>query len=196
MVVRSSSGIVVGASIKGERLKQVVAQMRAMASSEVLVGIPAATTERRAEPRQKWDWDGQTLTRRPEPTAEEPTNAELGYIHEFGAPEANIPARPFLIPGVKNAMSASLAYLKQGAQRSLKGKGGAVEEAYHQAGLAAQSAVRNKITSGPFEPLKESTLETRRARGRTGTRPLIDTGQLRNSITYVIRAVTGRGGKK
>jgi hypothetical protein len=31
------------------------------------------------------------------------------------------------------------------------------------------------------------TLERRRAKGRTGTKPLIDTGQLRNAITYVLR---------
>jgi hypothetical protein len=34
-------------------------------------------------------------------------------------------------------------------------------------------------------------LRARRARGRTGDVPLVDTGELRNSITYVIRKATG-----
>jgi hypothetical protein len=68
-----------------------------------------------------------------------------------------------------------------------------------------QNAVRTKITDGPFAPLADSTLRARARRGRKGAvaelksraqgnapnnanaKPLIDTGQLRKSITYVVR---------
>ena len=33
-----------------------------------------------------------------------PKNHELGFIHEYGSPSSNIPARPFLIPGVRNCL--------------------------------------------------------------------------------------------
>ncbi len=55
-------------------------------------------------------------------------------------------------------------------------------------GLMGQDAVRGKITSGPFVPLAPATLRARKAKGRTGEKPLIDTGQLRAAYTYVIRA--------
>src|SRR5260363_213287 len=62
-----------------------------------------------------------------------------------------------------------------------------------------------KMTEGPFKPRAESTLQARARRGRIGAaielerrrrghtpenanaKPLIDTGQLRKSITYVVR---------
>jgi hypothetical protein len=36
--------------------------------------------------------------------------------------------------------------------------------------------------------LAERTLAARKARGRTGEKPLIDTGQLRNAVTFVVQA--------
>jgi hypothetical protein len=48
--------------------------------------------------------------------------------------------------------------------------------------------VRAFITAGQgFAPLAAATLAARRRKGRTGTKPLIDTGQLRRAITYVLR---------
>ena len=62
--------------------------------------------------------------------------------------------------------------------------------ALHRVGLTAQNSVRRVINAGVAPPLAASTLRSRRTRKvakRTGTVALIDTGQLRNSITYVIR---------
>jgi len=47
--------------------------------------------------------------------------------------------------------------------------------------------VKAKISSGPFKKLADATLAARRRRGRTGTKPLQDTDQLLNSVTYVMR---------
>ena len=71
--------------------------------------------------------------------------------------------------------------------RALKGDADAGDKALHSAGLIAQNAVRNKITEGPFVPLAPMTLAKRKARGRTGEKPLIDSGAYRNAQTYVIR---------
>src|SRR5260364_31638 len=71
---------------------------------------------------------------------DEPGNAALGYLHETGSPARNIPARD--------------GHMEQ------------VDKALHRAGLAAQNAVRAKMTEGPFKPLAESTLQARARRGR------------------------------
>ena len=54
-----------------------------------------------------------------------------------------------------------------------------------------RDAIKAKITDGPFEPLKPSTIAARKSkrksRSNADIKPLIDTGALRNSISYVIR---------
>jgi hypothetical protein len=160
-----------GVTITKDRLLGVLRDVHAMAASQVLIGIPESEDE-----RNQRDADGSPLG-----------NAAIGYIQETGSPANNLPARPFLVPGVELALKPATAALKSGAKKVLDGESGAGEKAMHVAGLIAQNAVRAKINSGVPPALAESTLAGRRRRGRTGTTPLIDTGQVRNAITYVIR---------
>lgn len=145
-------------------LPDMLRRMAAVAQRDVLVGIPAG------EQRD----DG-------------PTNAEIGYQNEFGSPANNIPARPHLIPGVAAVQDRAVARLTQAASAAATGRMSDAERHLHAAGLIAQSSVRRTLTTAAYRPLSERTLAERRARGRTGTKPLIDTGQYRNSITYVVR---------
>ncbi len=145
-------------------LPDLLRRMAAVAQRDVLVGIPAG------EQRD----DG-------------PTNAEIGYQNEFGSPANNIPARPHLIPGVAAVQDKAVARLTQAASAAATGRMSDAERHLHAAGLIAQSSVRRTLTTAAYRPLSERTLAERRARGRTGTKPLIDTGQYRNSITYVVR---------
>ena len=145
-------------------LPDMLRRMAAVAQRDVLVGIPAG------EQRD----DG-------------PTNAEIGYQNEFGSPANNIPARPHLIPGVAAVQDKAVARLTQAASAAATGRMSDAERHLHAAGLIAQSSVRRTLTTAAYRPLSERTLAERQARGRTGTKPLIDTGQYRNSITYVVR---------
>lgn len=145
-------------------LPDLLRRMAAVAQRDVLVGIPAG------EQRD----DG-------------PTNAEIGYQNEFGSPANNIPARPHLIPGVAAVQDKAVARLTQAASAAATGRMSDAERHLHAAGLIAQSSVRRTLTTAAYRPLSERTLAERRARGRTGTKPLIDTGQYRNAITYVVR---------
>lgn len=155
-----------------DRLGDVLASMRGLAEGAVLVGIPAEDAFRKPEPGEPKDVN----------------NAMLGYVHELGSPAKNIPARPFLIPGVRNAQEKIADLFERDIKRQLGPGGGRdMDQTLHAVGLVAQSAVRAKITDGPFVPLKPQTLSKRRAKGRTGTSPLIDTGQLKNSINYVVK---------
>lgn len=148
--------------------------LRELTSMDVLVGIPAEKSTRSSE-------EGSSLG-----------NAALGYIHETGAPEAGIPSRPFLMPGVRRAQKPIAQLLKSAVRSMSDGDRAEAERAMHAAGITAVNSVRRQIQQGEgFAPLAASTLAARRRRGRTGTRPLIDTGQLRNSITYVLREDKG-----
>ena len=147
-----------------DALPDLLRRLAAVAQRDVLVGVPAG------EARD----DG-------------PTNAEIGYQNEFGSPANNIPARPHLLPGVAAVQDKAAAKLTQAADAAATGRPSDAERHLHAAGLLAQNSVRRTLTTTAYRPLSERTLAARRARGRTGTKPLIDTGQYRRSITYVVR---------
>jgi phage gpG-like protein len=150
-----------------DNVAKATAGIEKLATTRVMVGVPAEKGSRS--------------------DAEPINNAALAYIHENGAPEAGIPARPFLKPGIDTKQAEITTALEKTGRAALDGNPEAVDRGFNIVGLIGQNAVRAKINTGPFTPLTEATVAARRARGRTGTKPLIDTGQLRNSLTYVIR---------
>ena len=156
---------------------------------EVLVGIPEDETER------------QNLEGATEPV----TNASIAYIQDNGAPERNIPARPFMVPGIENAVDAIVAQLARGMSAVLRDDSDGVKKAFNGAGIAAERGIKNAIKEGIPPPLSERTLKARASRGRKGAvlelearergedpgielaTPLMDTGEMLQSIKYVVR---------
>ncbi|RQZ78840.1 hypothetical protein DF056_20830 [Burkholderia cepacia] len=155
-------------SMKIDRLDEVLKSIAGLVKQEVLVGVPDSTAGRKD--------DGEPLS-----------NAEIGYIQETGSPANNIPARPHLVPGVQDARPKFEPQLQKGVEAALDGDLEQVQRRLNMAGIAAQNSVRAKVNSNIAPQLAESTLEARRRRGVTRENTLIDTGQYRNSITYVIR---------
>lgn len=153
--------------IVSDKTKNIAKAIEALTRSSVYVGIPSTKTERK---------EGQPIG-----------NAAIGYIQEHGAPENNLPARPFLAPGVVAVKETLANIFRKAGKNAIEGNLADVERGLEAAGLVAQVSAKKFITEGIPPPLKEGTLAARRARGRTGTTPLIDTGQLLNSITYVVR---------
>jgi hypothetical protein len=147
-----------------DKLADVLDNFRALSRKRVLVGIPDANATRNDGPI---------------------SNAVIGYIHEMGDASRNLPSRAFLVPGVRNVHDQTIKSMRAAALYALAGNHVAVDSTLHKMGLRAQVAVRAKITAGPFAPLAPSTIAQRRGPGPY--RPLIDTGALRQSITYVIR---------
>ena len=164
-----------GLTVKKDNFKAVERAIKQLVDRRIMVGVPAKEALRRPEP-------GQTQT---------VNNAMLAYLHENGCPASNLPARPFLKPAIEASKVLIKDRLKAAAVDGLKGRVSAVDQAMHALGLAVSLAVKLKINTGPFQPLSERTIAQRRARGRYGDKPLIDTGQLRNAITYVLRRVRG-----
>lgn len=145
---------------------RIMAAIEDMAGKRVLIGIPADKSARKDGPI---------------------TNAALGYIHENGSAARNIPARPFLVPGVKAASAKCAEVLKSFAKKAITGQA-TIDQGLNAAGLIAQASVKKRIQQGEgFAPLAASTLEARARKGKSGTKPLIRTGQLLNSVTYVVR---------
>lgn len=114
-------------------------------------------------------------------------NAALLYIHENGAPEVGIPARPTLRPGIRDARVEIERRLRLAGQAALAGKPASVRAQFAAAGQAGASAVKAKINSNVGPPLAASTLAARKRRGVKRTNTLVDTGQMRNAVTYVVR---------
>ena len=119
------------------------------------------------------------------------SNAVLAAIHENGSPARGIPPRPFLRPSLDAKKGELAGFLKSHAASVLDGKE-KPEICYTAVGMYAQALVKDYLRdSANFEPLKPATLASRKRRGFTGEKPLIETGQLLNSINFDVRA---RGG--
>lgn len=141
-----------------DRVDDILAAVRELGARDVKVGFPEKTGSR----------------------GDELNNPTLAYIHEYGAPEAGIPERPFLVVGVESALPAVTKIMRDGAKAALTGRNTA-NQTLNTVGLVAQGAVQKKIVDGPFVP---NTPETIRRKG--SDRPLIDTGALRQAASYVI----------
>lgn len=169
--------------------REVLANLRSLQNKRVLVGIPKTNADR----------DGSAID-----------NAVLGYIHETGDPNHGLPARPFLAPGVKTVQTATISGLRNAAKRASDGDAIGADQQLNAIGMRAASAVQSYLSSGLSPPLAEATVRARLRRTQRGQRtlrtlrnqgadlaqwgaanfkPLIDTGQLRRAITYVIRTI-------
>lgn len=153
---------------KNDKTKEFLQGIAALTGKRAFVGVPAENDFRQGEPIG---------------------NAALAYIHEFGSPAANIPARPFLRPGIQAVQVEIEDRLRSTAHDVMGGDTGKAEAGLNAVGLIAQTSVQKAITDGDFAPLAASTLAARRSRGFMGTKPLIETGALRQAIRYVIRKV-------
>lgn len=124
-----------------------------------------------------------------------PDNHLLGFIHENGSPSANIPPRPFLVPGVKSYQEEVIKGLSKAMRLALKDDAKGCNEVLERTALKTADAVKNYMQTADFEPLKPATIANRnRSRLTQGKRqeeidqdaskirPLINTGSLRNSI--------------
>lgn len=141
--------------------------LRLLSNLRVMVGIPQAKDDR--------DEGGEL------------GNADILYIHENGAPEVGIPARPTLKPGIKNARLEINRRLKMAGAAALAGKPASVRAQFAAAGQVGASAVKAMINSNVGPPLSAGTLAARKRRGVKRTNTLVDTGQMRNAVTYVVR---------
>ena len=106
--------------------------------------------------------------------------------NEFGTDRAGpnrnitIPERSFLRAGVDENKKIFRAFLAGELPKVVTGKK-SKEKVLLQLGALAQGKVQGKIRQGPFTPNAPSTV-----RIKGSSRPLINTGRLRQSITFEV----------
>ena len=187
-----------GATITKDDVGKVKAALGRLSDQVVLVGVPADKAPRtiqRGDVGKPHPTQGRKVTMADVGTSSgEPiNNAELGYIHEFGAPEAHIPPRPFLLPGVAGAGPQINPVLKAAGLKALDNDFEAVKQLLNRVGIVASVNVKKLITAGLSPGLAAGTRRKRDgsldAAGLAARKPLIDTGALLNSITYVVTTI-------
>jgi hypothetical protein len=178
-----------------DRLDDLLKALKEFSRERVLVGVAADTAQRE---------DGGPIN-----------NATIGLIMEKGSPAANIPARPWLAPGIMSARTAVLSVYLTATRRAFRTYSGApIHVAHARAGAIARDAVKKYIKSANFQPLAKSTVAARfrqrgakrrrksetqylaavaggmpadKAQGLYGIQPLINSGTFLNSVTYAVR---------
>ena len=124
------------------------------------------------------------------------SNAEIGIVHEFGAPEANIPARPWLRPPIEAKRAEYEKQISDGLDAALRGTGN-LDRALGLVGQQAAAAVKGYVTQGPPipPPNSEKTQKRKESKRRKGSkgevRTLVDTGRMVGGVTYKVE----KGGK-
>lgn len=107
--------------------------------------------------------------------------ATLLAIHVLGAPSRGIPQRdPLRPPLIANAQRYT-DLLALGLKNALA-NGTDPKIVYEKIGIVATNDVKDYFITGNFKALSEKTIK---AKG--SSKPLIDTGELRNSISYEVR---------
>ena len=105
---------------------------------------------------------------------------EIGVVHEFGSPSKNIPKRSFIREPIMNAQKEIIKLIERN-HKKVSENAMTATVALNQLGIIASSIQKDSFSNNKWSALKPSTIK---AKGSSA--PLIDTGRLRNSITYIV----------
>lgn len=180
-----------------DKMKGLLDKLKKIASLEVYVGIPEVTGPR------------EVRTEEIATKGEAVSNAQLCYIHTHGSPVNNIPARPIIEPAIEaeDNKEAIAKQLGEASKALLDQKQTEVRRSLRLAGMEGQNRVRawfidprngwaqnSPLTAlRKVEKLRGKALKEVQGRLAASesigdiSRPLIDTGQLRRSMTYVVK---------
>ena len=152
----------VSIKVRKDIYKQVKKTLLDFSKLDLLVGVPQEKTER-------------------EGNSEPITNAELMFIHTNGSPIKNIPKRPTIEPTIEENKERISEMFNKTVNKILNKKGDGRAD-LEKIGIWTVNKIKAKFGSDDLIPNAPATIAK-----KGSDRPLIDTGQLRNSITYVIR---------
>ena len=152
----------VSIKVRKDIYKQVKKTLLDFSKLDLLVGVPQEKTER-------------------EGNNEPITNAELMFIHTNGSPIKNIPKRPTIEPTIEENKERISEMFNKTVNKILNNKGDGRAD-LEKIGIWTVNKIKAKFGSDELAPNAPSTIAQ-----KGSDRPLIDTGQLRNSITYVVR---------
>jgi len=101
--------------------------------------------------------------------------AYVAAIHEYGSPKANIPPRPFMRPTFDRHSKTWGQDIMRGIQAVLSGALPA-KSMWTQIGGKVAGNIADGIKAVMSPPIKRER--------KTGTKPLVDTGQMIQSVTW------------
>lgn len=143
-------------------LRRFVDRVRHMDDQQVMVGIPRG--------KQHTSPDGQSVDM-----------SLIANVMNFGSPSRGILARPFVEPAINQNMGKYQKLMAREAKGILLGRD-KLNQALAKAGMAMVADIQDYMVSHTgFAPLAASTIK---AKG--SSKPLIDTDQLRQAITYKV----------
>ena len=104
--------------------------------------------------------------------------ANIAMWNELGTSRS--PARPFM----RKSVDENTDKIKSMCARQLKrlGQGASAQDILEKIGVFQKGLIQRKIVDGTFEPNAPSTI-----RKKGSSRPLIDTGRMRQSVNFIIR---------
>lgn len=102
---------------------------------------------------------------------------DVAAWNELGT--ANMPSRPFLRKSVDENESKINSFVQ--SQKKALVNGESADQILKEIGIFQKDLIQEKITEGDFEPNAESTV-----RRKGSSKPLIDTGRMRQSVNYYI----------
>jgi hypothetical protein len=105
--------------------------------------------------------------------------ARVAVWNEFGVPEKNIPSRPFFRTAYDGNRRAIGDFVVAVSKRVLFDKLG-VAQGLELIGLKMQALIRSSIRATTSPPNRPRTIKAKHS-----SHPLIDTGQMINSVTFV-----------
>jgi hypothetical protein len=138
------------------------------------------------------------------PSSEKETDgtslAMIGAVNEFGSPDKGIPERPFLRPGTRRGKPDFIRLNRVNLVKMLR-KQMSIDKGLGQLGAMAVGKVKQEIRNGEFKALAADTIAARKRRlspkyrakleAKLGhplnlDKPLIDSGNLIQGVTYQI----------
>ena len=144
--------------------KAVQEAVKELKKHEVLVGVPQEKSSRKGSGKV--------------------TNAELLFIHTNGSPVRGIPPRPVLQPAIENDKERVGEMLGKAIDAATSGNKEQVVPALERAGMYGANICKAWFVN-PSNSWKPNSPETEKRKG--SKRPLIDTAEMRKSITYIVK---------
>lgn len=140
---------------------------------EVFIGVPEETTTRKDDKNTPVN------------------NAELLFIHTNGSPMHNIPPRPVLEPAIKNNQERIAESMKTAIDAAVGGDKSAILPALEVAGTEGRNVAQKFFTdtTNGWPPNSSETIKRKNKEKSGKANPLIDTEEMRKSITYVVKEV-------
>ncbi len=168
---------------KIDNLAAIFQALQGLERDDILVGIPQEKNSRTDEAPNNAEL-GYVLAHGVQPQDETVTALD-GYLMERGDPLWQIPPRPFLEPAIKANLDRIAAQQTKVIRAALAGENEKARVEIVKLGLLGQNIIKAWFVDprNNWAPNAASTIARKKS-----DRPMIDTGALRNSITYVVRA--------